>query len=445
MGKPSAPKAPDPKETAAAQTSTNVSTAIANSWLGNVNQVTPDGKLTYDQTGKQFINDANGQKYWRRNDGLIVSKQPGENDKRYTEIKGYYTPTFTATQTLSPQQQLIKKHEDKTSEHLARTAREQAWDMRNFLNTSIDTSKLPKAHDWSRLVLPEYQTVGSGPSDLQTSYVDDFSKDRKRVEDAMMGRLQPTINRDRASLETNLQNQGIRIGSDAWTNAMADFDRGVNDQRTSVLLSGGQEQSRLAGLARDQASFGNTTKQQIYDNFLRSAGFNNSVEDQDFNARVLKNTQKDNSRQRALEETFALRNQPINEISGLLSGGQVTQPNFMNIQGASIPTVDYAGIVQQNYANQMGGYNTQMANYNGILGGLFGLGAAGIKASDRRLKRDIRRVGSYRNGLPKYEFRYRHGGRRYVGVMSDDVRKVRPEAVTRIDGYDAVNYRKALA
>lgn len=445
MSKPSAPKAPDPKETAAAQTSTNVSTAIANSWLGNVNQVTPDGKLTYDQTGKQFINDANGQKYWRRNDGLIVSKQPGENDKRYTEIKGYYTPTFTATQTLSPQQKLIKKHEDKTSEHLARTAREQAWDMRNFLNTSINTSKLPASFDWSSLGMPNYQTVGSGPKDLQTSYTDDFSKDRKRVEDAMMGRLQPTINRDRASLETNLQNQGIRIGSDAWTNAMSDFDRGVSDQRTSVLLAGGDEQSRLANLAHQQASFGNTAKQQMYDNILKGAGFNNSVKDQRFNATAAIGTQQDNARQRALQETFALRNQPINEISGLLSGSQVTQPNFMNIQGASIPTVDYAGIVQQNYANQMGGYNTQMAQLNSALGGLFGLGAAGIKASDRRLKRDIRRIGTYRNGLPKYSFRYRHGGRRFIGLMSDDVRKVRPEAVTRIDGYDAVNYRKALA
>ncbi len=483
MGKPDAPKAPDPKETAAAQTSTNVATAIANSWLGNINQVTPDGKLTYAQTGQQFVNDPNGQKYWYNsgtgkyttskpqgapttsmqgngqpkfitNDRGIQMPNPAYKETKVTtpgsakgweQVTGYYIPTMTATQTLSPQQQAIKNNEDKAQQSLSATAREQAWKLRGLLNDTVDTSKLPKSVDWTKLLMPEYQTVGSGPKDLQTSYVDDFSKDRKRVEDAMMGRLQPTIDRDRAALETNLQNQGIRIGSDAWTNAMADFDRGVNDQRTSVLLSGGQEQSRLANLAHQQATFGNTAKQQMYDNALRGAGFNNSVADQDFNARVLRNTQRDNSRQRALQEAFALRNQPINEISSLLSGAQVTQPNFMNIQGASIPTVDYAGIVQQNYANEMGAYNSQMANYNGILGGLFGLGAAGIKYSDRRLKHDIRRIGTYRNGLPKYEFRYRHNGRRHIGVMSDDVRKFRPEAVTRIDGYDAVNYRKALA
>lgn len=500
MGKPSAPKAPDPKETAAAQTSTNVATAIANSYLGNVNQVTPDGKLTYDKTGQNFIADDNGQQYWRDRQGNVVQSQDPSKKGTYTSVKGYYTPTFTATQTLSPQQQAIKTNSDKTSEHLARTAREQAWNMRNFLNTSIDTSNLPAANDWSKLNLPTYTKAGSGPDmkenlgdagkiqtsignagNITKSYGTDYGANVKQVQDAMMSRLQPNIDRDRASLETNLQNQGIRIGSDAWTNAMADFDRGVNDQRTSVLLSSGQEQSRLAGLERDRAmfensaqgqnfdqllsrgtfgntaqqqqfgqnmdraQFQNTSRQQEYDNTLRSAGFNNALADQRFNATVTRGNQRDNARTRALEETFALRNQPINEVSSLLSGGQVTQPNFMNIQGQTMPTVDYAGLVQQDYGNQMGAYNAQMAQRNSILGGLFGLGASGIMASDRRLKSDIRRIGTYRNGLPKYEFRYRHGQRRFIGVMSDDVRKVRPEAVTRIDGYDVVNYRKALA
>ena len=57
MGKPSAPPPPDPKETASASTSTNVGTAISNAFLGNVNQVTPDGGLNYDQTGTYQWND----------------------------------------------------------------------------------------------------------------------------------------------------------------------------------------------------------------------------------------------------------------------------------------------------------------------------------------------------------------------------------------------------
>jgi len=77
------------------------------------------------------------------------------------------------------------------------------------------------------------------------------------------------------------------------------------------------------------------------------------------------------------------------------------------------------------------------------------IGAALMFASDRRLKRDIVRVGTIDNGLPWYTFRYvwdapdapiRHG------LMSDDVRNVRPEAimVDPASGFDMVNYAMAM-
>ena len=66
----SAPAAPNPSQVSADQTKSNVSTAIANATLGNTNQITPYGNLTYAQTGGQ---------------------QVGEN----------WVPSYTATQTLS--------------------------------------------------------------------------------------------------------------------------------------------------------------------------------------------------------------------------------------------------------------------------------------------------------------------------------------------------------
>lgn len=51
MGKQKAPKAPDPKETAAAQTQSNIDTAVATSNLNNVDQSTPFGSLTYEVIG----------------------------------------------------------------------------------------------------------------------------------------------------------------------------------------------------------------------------------------------------------------------------------------------------------------------------------------------------------------------------------------------------------
>jgi hypothetical protein len=74
-----------------------------------------------------------------------------------------------------------------------------------------------------------------------------------------------------------------------------------------------------------------------------------------------------------------------------------------------------------------------------------GLASAGIGAiSDRRLKKNIKRVGKdERTGLNLYHFTYKDDpeNRRYEGVMSDDVRERMPEAVVvGNDGFDRVRY-----
>lgn len=62
--------------------------------------------------------------------------------------------------------------------------------------------------------------------------------------------------------------------------------------------------------------------------------------------------------------------------------------------------------------------------------------------SDRRIKRDIRKVGMSETGLPLYEFRYIFGRKRYVGVMAQDVLMHTPDAVVRsLLGYFKVDYK----
>jgi hypothetical protein len=87
------------------------------------------------------------------------------------------------------------------------------------------------------------------------------------------------------------------------------------------------------------------------------------------------------------------------------------------------------------------------ANQSGLLGSIAGgvgtaVGGWLSAGSDRRLKQDIARVGTYANGLPQYEFAYRADPTvRYRGVMADEVEKFMPEAVvTGPDGYQRVNY-----
>lgn len=60
--------------------------------------------------------------------------------------------------------------------------------------------------------------------------------------------------------------------------------------------------------------------------------------------------------------------------------------------------------------------------------------------SDKRVKTDIQRVGVTDNGLPIYTYRYKWGGPIQMGVMAQDVEKVKPEAVTEFYGIKMVNY-----
>lgn len=331
MGKSNdAPAPPDPKETAAASTSTNVSTAIANANLGNVNQVTPDGTLSYTQTGTY---------------------------KQYDPYTGktYDIPRYTATQTLSAAQQAIKDQTNGAQLNLAGIAKDQSAFLKDYLGKPVDLSN---------------------------------DATEARLMELGRQRLDPILAQRRESQQADLANQGVRMGSTAYDNAMSQLGQSENDQYTSLLLNG---------------------------------------------------------RAQSVQEALTQRNQPINEIIGLMGGSQVSQPNFVNSNMPTIPTTDVAGLINTNYNQKMGAYQQQQAQSNSMLGGLFGLGSSLIMASDRRLKRNVRRIGRYANGMPKYSYEYVWGGGRRVGVMSDDVRKVRPDAVTRIDGYDAVNYEKALA
>lgn len=74
----------------------------------------------------------------------------------------------------------------------------------------------------------------------------------------------------------------------------------------------------------------------------------------------------------------------------------------------------------------------------GLLGGLSGI------FSDRRLKLDIESTGKHlENGLPVYRYRYVWDAPsvRREGVMADEVRMVRPDAVYRdASGFDKVDY-----
>lgn len=336
MGKQKAPAAPDPKETASAQTGTNVATALANAQLGNVNQYGPDGSVTYSTNGYQTITDP-------------------------TSKATYNIPQYTQTTSLSPQQQAIKAQTDAASLNLGKTANQQSAFLQDYLGKPVDLSS------------------GNVHNYINDHYSDDFNKSQDRLQ---------------SSLDSKLANQGITIGSSAYTNANNDFA----SQRASA-------QDNLYG---DQ--------------------YNNAV-----------------------SQILAQRNQPLNEISALMGGSQVQTPTFgAGTNQPSLPTVDYAGLVNQNYQNQVAAVNANNQQVGSTIGGLFGLAGAfagnpAIKFSDKRLKKNIKPVGKLK-GHKLYEYNMKGdapGAPKQTGVMAQAVQKKRPDAVVEhSSGYKAVDYGK---
>ncbi|WP_164633794.1 tail fiber domain-containing protein [Rhodopseudomonas sp. BR0G17] len=340
MGKdtPQAPVAPDPVKTAEAQGQINQNTATTQQLLNMVDQVGPNGSLTYSQNGSTSFTGADG--------------------------KTYTVPRFTATTSLTPAQQQLLDLTNKTKANLGQIGVDQSAKIGTLLGSNL---KLGNEATEARIM-----ELGSA-------------------------RLDPKFARDEDALRTRLANQGIQPGSAAWNAEMTQFGQGRNDAYNQLLLSG---------------------------------------------------------RQLADTEVQAERNAPINEITALLSGSQVSNPSFTSTPTTGVGGVDYSGMVNNNYNAATSQYNTQVGNQNAAMGGMFGLagalgggllqgaGKAGSLAaffSDRRLKSNIVPTGDRLGGLPVYE--YTIFGRRERGVMADEVERVMPEAVLmHPSGFKMVDY-----
>ena len=60
------------------------------------------------------------------------------------------------------------------------------------------------------------------------------------------------------------------------------------------------------------------------------------------------------------------------------------------------------------------------------------------------MKKNIQKIDQLENGLNVYTFNYIWDSALTVGVMADEVRKVKPEAVININGFDLVDYSEIL-
>ena len=235
---------------------------------------------------------------------------------------------------------------------------------------------------------------------------------------AIMARLEPQLARNRVSTETQLINQGLRPGSEAYNNAITLLGQQENDQRTQAVLQGlGLDMSANAqgyGQALTSGQFGNTAQaqnfgqgniqQQLYNqaqaqNFgqgttaqntanqaagqnytqnYNTAGFNNAAQQQQFAQNTQRAAFENQARQQALAEAIQQRQMPINEISAFMTGSQIQNPVFQPFTGANVGAAPIAQTMQNAYAGAQNQYNQQIASNNAEMGGLFELGKAAL-------------------------------------------------------------------
>lgn len=122
---------------------------------------------------------------------------------------------------------------------------------------------------------------------------------------------------------------------------------------------------------------------------------------------------------------------------GLSAGNFMNQGFGLGMQGNSSAANIFGNIASiQNTANAND--NAWMGALGSAVGGWAG---GGFKMpSDRRLKTNIKRIGTTPGGAPVYEYDYIWGGPRQRGVMAQDIAFTQPWAVHSNDGYLSVNY-----
>lgn len=266
--------------------------------------------------------------------------------------------------------------------------------------------------------------------------------------------------------------QGVNAQNFGQDMTRAGFGMAANAQNYGQALSGANYTQGVnqQNYAQDLAGLGYTAgiNQQNYGMDMSNAGYTQAALGQNFAQNSAANQQNygmDQSsyadqmaqRTQALSELAASRNQPINEISALMGGTQVTNPTWTNTPNTSVQPTDYTGLVSSIFNGQVAqnnGVNAARAQassglYSGI-GSVFG-GLAGLARSDENLKEDITPLGTDPDsGHGIYAYRYKPetgigGGLMQLGLMAQDVEKRDPDAVVKLpDGTKAVSYGRAL-
>ena len=315
----SPPPAPDPYATAAAQGAQDRKTAQTNALLLNPNIASPYGNIGYDVNNYSI---------------------EGENIVRPTQ-----------TTTLSPAQQAELEARNQVSKYLGETGINLAKNLPQSQLLAPGTPQRPTSIDYS----------GVDKVPTMADYDVDRQKASQSAYDQQYALMAPDIEQSRKGLENRLIQTGNPLGSEAYN---TEFDRYERNKNAS-----------LQNLSNSSVAQGYNVQNQLFNN--ANIARNQQIQDAQLGYNTASQLRGDQ-----IAENQLLRNQQINELAGILQGREaITLPVGGQYNQNALTAPDLAGMINQNYQNQLSAYNTQYQadqarNSGGGSSGLFGIASA---------------------------------------------------------------------
>jgi hypothetical protein len=300
---------------------------------------------------------------------------------------------------LSPEQQKLYDLQTQGQTALGETAVGGLKNVQDAFSQPLDISGAPARVN--SVDNPNYSLYGGSPdvqSNLDFSSLDkvpgasDFATQGQQVQDSLYRQgaqtLDPQYAKAEDQLRTRLANSGVAQGTEAYDTAMNDFNRqkqaDYGNLRDRSISASGSEQSRLNSDALNSrnamysqilsgGTFHNAADQQKQDEVMKSLGFNNQAEAQQFIDSITSGNFQNQQRGSAIDEAAMLRNDPLNAYNALATGSQVTNPNFRNTAATQGPAAApvFAG-AQAGAQDALSLYNAQMDAANSASSGLMG-------------------------------------------------------------------------
>lgn len=371
MGKSSG-TAPSPDYVGAAQEQgqQNIAAAQTGAELNRVNTNTPYGDLTYSQ--------------------------PNKNDPN----------SWQADVTLSPDQQQLLNYQNSGAIGKAAAGNSMLGAATSATASPFNTSGLsPMVQQVGAPTLSQYNGNPNTSQNLDASGVPaintDWGAQAQQAQDAaykqQTSMLDPQYAQQSDALAARLAASGITAGSQAYSDANTDFNNqkatDYGNARNAAVGIGNSEQATLAGeslagnnqlygQALSTGNFNNTSAQNNFGNGLALDNANNTTEANQYGLNTSSANFQNQARASGLNEQELLRELPLNEYNALMSGTQVTQPNF-NVGTAQVGSPaagNYQSAVAQQGQNALSIYNQGIATNNANTGAAAGLGAAALLA-----------------------------------------------------------------